>query len=137
LVLDLRARGHAVIISTHNLDEAERVADRVGVLRRRFLAVASPTDLRHRLFGSRALIRVSGDAAAFSSVIEREGAREVEAEGERLRFAVDDLRTAMPPIVSALVAAGAAVLEVTSEEAALEDVYLTLVAGDEQRQGSA
>ena len=33
LVLDLRARGHAVVLSTHNLYEAERVADRVGVLR--------------------------------------------------------------------------------------------------------
>ena len=42
LVLDLRARGHAVVLSTHNLYEAERVADRVGVLRGRFLAVASP-----------------------------------------------------------------------------------------------
>ena len=63
MVLELRKRGHAVIISTHNLDEAERVADRVGVLRRRFLAVATPGELRHRLFGSRVRITMAGDAA--------------------------------------------------------------------------
>lgn len=137
LVLDLRARGHAVIISTHNLDEAERVADRVGVLKRRFLAVASPTELRHRLFGSRTLIRVSGDAARFSQVVERGGAREVEVDGQQLRFAVDDHDTAIPLIVAALVAAGAGVLEVTGEDAPLEDIYLALVAHDEQRQKAA
>jgi ABC-2 type transport system ATP-binding protein len=137
LVLDLRARGHAVIISTHNLDEAERVADRVGVLKGRFLAVASPTELRHRLFGSRAVIRVSGDAARFSEVIARGGARDVEVDGHQLRFAVDDHDTAIPLIVAALVAAGAGVLEVASEDAPLEDVYLALVARDEQRQEAA
>ena len=61
-----RKRGHAIIISTHNLDEAERVADRVGVLRRRFLAVATPGELRHRLFGTRVRITLAGDAAPFA-----------------------------------------------------------------------
>ncbi len=51
MVLDLRSRGHAVIISTHNLDEAERVADRVGVPQapiscRRESARAAPSPVR-------------------------------------------------------------------------------------------
>jgi ABC-2 type transport system ATP-binding protein len=131
MVLDLRARGHAVIISTHNLYEAERVADRVGVLRGRFLAVASPADLRKRLFGSRGLVRVAGGAAAFAEVVAGAGAREVVVDGDRLRFALDDLTQAMPGIVGALVGAGAAVLEVSAEDAPLEDVYFTLVEADD------
>ena len=127
LILDLRARGHAVVLSTHNLYEAERVADRVGVLRGRFLAVASPADLRHRLFGSRAVIRLAGPAAPFAAAVSAAGAQSVSADGEVLRFALDDLTQAMPGIVRALVHAGAAVLEVTREDAPLEDVYFTLI----------
>ncbi len=133
LILELRGRGHAVIISTHNLDEAERVADRVGVLRRRFLAVASPGELRRRLFGERIAIRLAGGgASAFAGIPGRHGAIDVQADGERLSFSVTDARSAVPPIVADLVAAGAGVFEVAAEQAPLEDVYLTLVRGDEQ-----
>jgi ABC-2 type transport system ATP-binding protein len=131
MVLDLRARGHAVILSTHNLYEAERVADRVGVMRGRFLAVASPADLRQRLFGSRGLVRVAGSAEGFAEAVATSGGRDIAVEGDRLRFAVDDITRAMPGIVRALVAGGADVLEVTSEHAPLEDVYFTLVEGGE------
>ena len=139
LILDLRARGHAVVLSTHNLYEAERVADRVGVLRGRFLAVASPADLRHRLFGSRAVIRLAGQAAPFAGAVSSAGGASVSADGEVLRFELDDLPQAMPGIVRALVHAGAAVLEVTREDPPLEDVYFTLIenAPDEGEQGEA
>ncbi len=137
LVLDLRARGHAVVLSTHNLYEAERVADRVGVLRGRFLAVASPADLRQRLFGSRALVRVAAEASAYAGTIASSGGRDVVVEGNTLRFALDNLTQAMPGIVRALVTAGAAVVEVTTEDAPLEDVYFTLVEGSEPAEPEA
>jgi ABC-2 type transport system ATP-binding protein len=129
LIQDLRARGHAVVISTHNLYEAERLADRVGVLRGRFLAVASPAELRRRLFGSRGLVRVAGNAGAFRDAIASAGGRDVEADADSLRFALDDQAVTMPAVVRALVAAGAQVIEVTTEDAPLEDVYFTIVEG--------
>ena len=137
LVLDLRARGHAVILSTHNLYEAERLADRVGVLRGRFLAVASPANLRKRLFGSRGLVRLAGDASPYATVLASAGAREVVVEGGAARFALDDLAQTMPGIVRALVSAGADVVEVTTEDAPLEDVYFTLVGDDDAAESEA
>jgi ABC-2 type transport system ATP-binding protein len=123
----LRDRGHAVVISTHNLYEAERLADRVGVLRGRFLAVASPAELRRRLFGGRGLVRVVGEAAPFREAMASAGVREIESDADSLRFALDDQAATMPQVVRALVAAGAQVVEVTTEDAPLEDVYLTIV----------
>ena len=137
LVLDLRARGHAVVLSTHNLYEAERLADRVGVLRGKFLAVASTADLRQRLFGSRALVRVAGEASAYAGVIAASGGRDVMVDRDSLRFELDGLTEAMPGVVRALVAAGAAVVEVTTENAPLEDVYFTLVEGSEAAESEA
>ena len=132
MVTGLRSRGHAVVISTHNLYEAERVADRVGVLRGRFLAVASPAELRRRLFGTRAIVRVAGDAAAYTSVVTQAGVTGVTAEGESLRFAVEDPRRVTPLVVAGLVHAGAQVLEVTSEDAPLEEVYFTLIGNSDK-----
>ena len=131
MVLDLRKRGHAVIISTHNLDEAERVADRVGVLRRRFLAVATPGELRHRLFGSRVRITIAGDAAAFVGVVASAGAKDVAvAAGNMLTFALEDIEAGTPAIVRALVLAGAPILSVRADDRPLEEVYLALVGDD-------
>jgi ABC-2 type transport system ATP-binding protein len=134
LIVDLRARGHAVVISTHNLYEAERLADRVGVLRGRFLAVASPAELRQRLFGSRGLVRVAGEAGRYRDMVAAAGARDLEVDGESLRFGLDDLRATMPAVVRALVGGGADVIEATTEDAALEDVYLSLVEGTGRAQ---
>ena len=60
LVLALRDRGHTIIISTHNLDEAERVSSRIGVLQRRLIALDTPDALRRRLFGQRVRVRLAG-----------------------------------------------------------------------------
>jgi len=137
LVLDLRTRGHAVILSTHNLDEAERLADRVGVLRGRFLAIASPTDLRRRIFGARVRVRVHGDARRFVQTVVSAGAKDVSADGSHVSFGLDDLESGTPAVVRALVQAGADVVSVATEDRPLEDVYFALVgqsAGEEPSQ---
>jgi ABC-2 type transport system ATP-binding protein len=137
LVRELKARGHAVIISTHNLDEAERMADRVGVLRRTFLAVASPLDLRRRLFGSRVRIVVADDAAPFAAVAERAGGREAVVSGRELSFTLDDIERGTPPVVSALVGAGAAITSVKAEDQPLEDIYFALLGDDGSEEGGS
>jgi ABC-2 type transport system ATP-binding protein len=137
VVRELKARGHAVIISTHNLDEAERMADRVGVLRRTFLAVASPVDLRRRLFGSRVRISVAGEAVPFVGVVEHAGGREVAISGRELSFALDDIERGTPPVVSALVGAGAAIISVGAEDQPLEDIYFALVGDESGEEGGS
>jgi ABC-2 type transport system ATP-binding protein len=137
LVLELRTRGHAVILSTHNLDEAERLADRVGVLRGRFLAIASPRDLRRRIFGARVRVRVHGDASRFVQTVVGAGAKDASADGSAVSFGLDDIESGTPAVVRALVQAGADVVSVAPEDRPLEDVYFALVgqsAGEEPSQ---
>ena len=130
LVRELRTRGHAVIISTHNLDEAERVADRVGVLRRRFVAIASPADLRRRVFGTRITVTLGVDAAPYTGAVAGAGARDVAVAGRALSFGLQDPEADTPGVVRALVEAGAPIVSVTPADQPLEDVYFALV-GDE------
>ena len=136
LVLDLRARGHAVVLSTHNLYEAERVADRVGVLRGRFLAVASPGG------SPEATVRQPRPRACRRrglGVCPRRRSHRGPGRRRRRQLACVSRstrsRVAMPDVVRGLVAAGAGVLEVTTEDARLEDVYFTLVEGGDPVDG--
>ena len=127
LVTELSARGHAIIISTHNLDEAERISTRIGVLRRTLIAVDTPDALRRRLFGHRLEVRVRADGARFAEVAVRAGGRDPLVNGNGFSVGVDDPAVTTPDMVRALVNAGADVIAVTPAQAALEDVYLTLL----------
>lgn len=131
LILRLRHEKRAVLISTHNLDEVQRVADRVAVLRSRLVALDTPAALRERLFGSRLLVTLTGEAGRFSGTLERI-AGDIRVNGRTLSIGVPDAEGAAPAIVRALVDAGANIVSVVPEEAPLEEVYLRLLAGDPQ-----
>ena len=126
LLEDRRAAGCAVLVSTHNLDEAERIADRVAVLQRRLVAIDAPAALRQRLTTGRLLVRVAGDPAAYLAAAGRV-ARDARAEGSHLVLTLDRIDDQTPRVVAALVAAGASIIEVRPEMPPLEDVYLHLV----------
>ena len=127
LILERRSRGHAIIVSTHNLDEAERIADRIGVLQRRMLAVDAPDALRRRLFGRRVRFRLGKGAERFGPLTLALGADGLEMHDDGFSVAVGDGAADVPAIVRALVEAGADVHAVMPERVPLEDVYLRLI----------
>jgi ABC-2 type transport system ATP-binding protein len=130
-----RAAGCAVLVSTHNLDEAERLADRVAVLQTRLLAVDRPAALRRRLTTGRVIARVAGEAAVHLTTARRFDAAAI-AERDTLVLTLPQADRDTPALVRALVVAGADVLEIRPEIPALEDVYLHLVA-DETKHAAA
>ena len=138
LILEQRDRGRTIIISTHNLDEAERVANRVGVLQTRLLAVDSPEALRRRLFGQRVRFRMA-DASRFGHVAVAAGAKALEILADGFSVAVDGAGREVPALVKALVQAGAEIESVVPEQVPLEDVYLRLIDGADRPEsgGSA
>ena len=128
LIVAMRGEGRAVLLCTHNLDEVERVADRVAVLRSRLVAIGTPKELRQRLFTSRLRIHVSQDANAFADTLRGWGVNDVRADGAWLSLSEGTLTT--PQIVRMLVDAGAGIEAVERDEPSLEDVYLKLLNPD-------
>ena len=126
LILRLRDERRAVLISTHNLDEVQRVATRVAVLRSKLVAVDTPSALRARLFGSRVLITLAGPAGAVGAAI-RAVHVDVRVGDRTLSIGVDDAQVQTPAIVRRLVEAGADIVSVAADEPPLEDVYLRLL----------
>jgi ABC-2 type transport system ATP-binding protein len=136
LILERRNRGRTIVISTHNLDEAERMSDRVGVLQSRLVAVDSPDGLRRRLFGNRVRVRVAHDATRFAQIAASDGARDVELFADGFSASLTDPGRQVPSLVRALVHAGADVQAVTPDQASLEDVYLRLIEENERSDAS-
>jgi ABC-2 type transport system ATP-binding protein len=132
LIERLRAEGRAVVLSTHNLDEAARVATRVGVLKRTLRALDTPQSLRARWTTRRIEIVMVSVAAHLAAVARAAGAEECELVDHRtLRCTVKDADRSTPQLVRALVEAGAEIRAVIPNEATLEDVYLA-VTGDHE-----
>jgi ABC-2 type transport system ATP-binding protein len=134
LVLQLRDEGRTIVISTHNLDEAERLSTRIGVLQRRLIAVDTPDGLRRGLFGLRVRFRVAREPRRFGEIAALAGGGDLRVDDHGFSVAVDHADQQTPVIVRRIVEEGAEVLAVTPERAPLEDVYLTLIdAGAEGR----
>ena len=132
LLQQLRAARRAVIVSTHNLDEVERVADRVALVSGRLIAIGEPEKLRRDVFGHRLRVRLDATPdrmTAFSRLVEQAGGHEVRIDGSILSMATNGSGAATPAIVRALVEAGAAIYEVTDDAPSLEEVYLRLLSG--------
>jgi ABC-2 type transport system ATP-binding protein len=128
----LRERGVTVFLTTHRLEEAERLCDRVALLSTTLRAIGRPDDLRELLFAKALVIRTSGPlpdpGRVFDGLPAVEGWR---MDGEGLyHLTVSDQSAAAPAVTRALVAAGADVLSIGESQHSLEDVYVELI-GDE------
>jgi ABC-2 type transport system ATP-binding protein len=128
-IVELRELGRTVFLCTHNLDEADRLCDRVAFFRHRVLRIGSAAELRREHFASETQIRVvpgprPGDLERVRAV---PGVRSVVAENGSLLIESEDPLATNPRVVRALVESGAEIAYVTERHVPLEDVYLKVV----------
>ncbi len=136
-VAELRLAGRTIFLCTHNLDEADRLCDRVGVFNARLLTVDTPARLRRQLFGRQVVVTLAGDAEPLVPVARSlPGVTSVTHESETLTIGIEDPERDNPALVRALVEAGAAIRYVSEADVSLEDVYLTLIGDQNGRQES-
>lgn len=123
----LASEGSTVFLNTHNLNDAEKLSDLVGVMRKgELLAIGTPDELRSRR-SSAAVIRGSGLSQAVADALaQRDGVAAATLLEDRLTLHLQGEQS-LAPFVRELVERGVAIEEVHRESAALEDVFLDLV----------
>ncbi|MFN8596254.1 MAG: ABC transporter ATP-binding protein [Anaerolineae bacterium] len=128
---ELKTEGRTIFLCTHNLDEADRLCDRIGVFKQRLIKVDSPSRMRTSLFGRTVEFKLKRMEAMYSDRLKQfDFVKQVEIEDSRLTVALDEPETANPIIVKALVEAGAEVQFVSEVRHSLEDVYFSLINGN-------
>jgi len=131
-IVSLRARHRAILLCTHDLDEAQRIADRVVVLYRGRVAREGLTGALRADSHPRFVVSFTGDAAAGRNALARAGVKAEPAASENgyaaLRFEADEPGTTNPAVLRALLDGGLRVITLVREERSLEDAYFAIVA---------
>jgi len=123
----LRARGKTVVLTTHYMDEAERLCDRVAIVDHgKGIALGTPAELIDRS-GGQHLVEVSTDPAlppeAFAGLA---GLRSVRAQGDGFTLSIDGPHVALPALFARLAERGVRATRLVSRTATLDDVFLSL-----------
>jgi ABC-2 type transport system ATP-binding protein len=137
LIAGLRQRGATIFLTTHRLEEAERLCDRVAILNTTLRMIGRPDELRDRMFARaltvRTVVSLSEPGRVFEGLPAVAG-WEQDGPGTYV-LAVSDPAVAAPAVTRALVAIGADVLSIGESRHSLEEVYLELI--DEDTEASA
>jgi ABC-2 type transport system ATP-binding protein len=128
LVQELAEDGRAVLVCTHNLDEVERLAAQVAILRTRILAIDEPDALRRRLARGRVRVVLSDPAERVAAFLRSAGMHDMQVTGHTLVLTLGPAAGSVPDLVRLLVEAGARIEAIRPEVPSLEDAYLDVLA---------
>lgn len=127
-VLDLKKEKNTIFLNTHNLDEAERLCDRIGILKTRLVAVGAPKELERSLYNRQTIVHLQAVTDEVTQAVkELNSVKSVRVVDNKLVLEMDHPEKDNPDLVRAVVAAGGDVQYVTELKSTLEDVYLKLI----------
>ena len=136
-ISDLKGEGRTIFMCTHNLDEADRLCDRIAVFNQRLLALDTPQALRRQLYDRKVVFHLAKMQARFQDMlVNQKGVSQVDAVDNKLVVTLDDPEGRNPVLIQQLVQAGAEIQFVGEIRRSLEDVYLHLVQSDENQSHS-
>ena len=124
----LRSGNRAIVVCTHNLHEAETLADRIAVIRKgRIVAHGSSEQLKREFLGSPIMeLRVAGNLDGAARLLP-EGAVLRETGSNWLRFQSEDPESVNPAVVRAMGTAGIEIVTLSEIGRSLEEVYLSVM----------
>ncbi len=127
-ISELKREGRTIFICTHNLDEADRLCDRVGVFKTHLLVVDTPAALRKSVFGRKVVIHLrSADELLANIVRQLNYVSDVKVVDNKLVVQLDDPDIYNPDLIRTLVNAKADIQFIGELRYSLEEVYLQLV----------
>ena len=126
-ILDLKKQKRTIFLNTHNLDEAQRICDRIGILNTKLMATGTPEELERSVSGRKTVVQLERATDSVLSALKELALRNIAVDGNRLTIDVTDSEKENVAIVEAIVRAGGHIQSVVVEGSTLEDAYLKLV----------
>ncbi len=131
VVESLKTRGTSILLTTHYMDEAERLCDRVAVIDKgRVIALGTPRQLIREL-GGQEVVEFELDQELSPQQLEecpvrQDGLDSIRSEGEHYTLTVDEVHRSIPALLSWLETEGRHLARLTTRRANLEDVFVQL-----------
>jgi ABC-2 type transport system ATP-binding protein len=126
-ILEMRKERKTIFLNTHNLDEAQRICDRIGILNTRLVRIGTPTELEESVSGRKVVIQLAQVTEAIVAALERLVPRGIRRDANRLVVDVADPERENPALVEAVVRAGGQVQFVSRLNPSLEETYLKIL----------
>jgi ABC-2 type transport system ATP-binding protein len=127
IVLEVRERGRTVLLTTHYMEEAERLCDCVAIVDHgRIIALGSPAELIAGLGADNVVEITCNRAPDLAGLNGLRTIQPVDGDTARLRVTAGHLHRAVPEILSALRDQGVELLNLATHQASLEDVFVAL-----------
>ncbi len=129
--------GITIFLTTQYLEEADELADRLGIIDRgRLVAEGTPDELKRRVGSDVVVARVEGDCdAAVAALAGLDGVEKVEVHRQELTVSVDDGPGTVGPVAVAFLHHGIVVRSLTLRTPTLDDVFLELTGGHLEGEG--
>jgi ABC-2 type transport system ATP-binding protein len=126
-IIQLKDEKKTIFLNTHLLDEAERICDRVAILKTKLIAIGSTNELRSSLTSRRIQVQLQFVDDSIVKAVNKLGYQIAEKTANNLVIVVKDPEKENPAILQEIQNAGGRLLYVTEVGSSLEDVYLKLV----------
>jgi ABC-2 type transport system ATP-binding protein len=127
-ISELRGEGRTIVLTTHNLAEADRLCDRIAVFSGRLLALDTPTNLRRTLYGRSVVFHMATVKPEYAKMLQKKAyVATAKTVDNTLVVTLDDPESRNPELVRELVGLGAEIQFVGELRQSLEDVYFQLV----------
>jgi len=127
LIETLRSKERTIFLCTHNLDEADRLCDRVALFKTRLITIGEPEALRDALYGRRTVVHLAESIDGIEGALDLPFVKQIDVIDRRLIVSLGDPEAENPALVQRLVELGAKVQFVTELRVSLEDMYLDLM----------
>jgi ABC-2 type transport system ATP-binding protein len=126
-ILELKKEKKTIFLNTHNLDEAQRICDKIGILNTKLHAIGTPKDLEQKVRGRQTIISLEQVNKKILDALKKLTLKNITTDGNKVIFDVADPDKENWAAVEAIVLAGGHVNLVNVVGSTLEDVYLKLV----------
>ncbi len=127
-IKELKSEGRTIFLCTHNLDEAERLCDRIAIIHHRILNQGTPQMMKYSAYGRKVIIRLERLSDRIASIVHgMDHVKHAESQGDDLVLEVRDPEADNADIINTIVRAGGRIKSVGEQKHSLEDAYIKLV----------
>jgi ABC-2 type transport system ATP-binding protein len=130
LIEEFKQSGRTILLTTHYMDEAERLCDRVAIMDHgREIALGTPRELVASTCAEHMVEFTAGSASKaldVASLRRIEGVRDIRTENGAVLVQVSELHTSVPALLAELTRQNIPLTELRTHSATLEDVFVTL-----------